>query len=82
MTDSMSKATSTASTPACLKSSMNRFFSLGRPGTVPILGKRFYIGSLRLDPGLRVGVAMQIDNSHNFHLADEEARCQFTVNSW
>src|SRR5262245_23147052 len=55
----------------------HRFFSLGCPGAVPILGKRFYIGSLRLDPGLRVGVAMQIDDSHNSHLADEEARCQF-----
>ena len=55
----------------------DRLFGLGRPGTVPIFSKRFYIGSLRLDPGLRVGVAMQIDNSHNSHLADEEARCQF-----
>jgi hypothetical protein len=34
---------------------------------------------LRFDPWLRVGIAMKINDSHGFHLSDEEGPCQFAM---
>ena len=39
-------------------------FAFPSPSTIPRLGQRFDVGTLRLDPGFGVGITMQIDDSH------------------
>ena len=50
--------------PGLLELLYNLRLSLARPGAVPVFRQRFYIRPLRFDPGIRVGIAMKVDDSH------------------
>ena len=41
-------------------------FLLPGPGAVPVFGQRLDIGALAFDPGLGVGIAVQIDDAHGY----------------